>query len=199
MGRHRSVRERDDVRSDRVVELVEQLLAAAVLVPGQQHVGIHRVAGARSPQRQRGLLAVVVDEHAVAAVEHPLRHRIEELEGRHHRPGGQHLDLEVATGHVVDFLRIIERVFVKDVLRRPRALPAHVDRALRLDDARRRHGRGRRHRSSFEEPAARRYCRWRLSEHSFLPGQRFETTFFVIFLRLTRPNSTYSSRAGCRR
>src|SRR6516225_10566755 len=80
LGRHRCVGEGDDVRADRVIELVEQLLAAAVLVPGQQHVGVHRVAWARPPQRQRGLLAVVVDEHAVAAVEHPLRHRIEQLE-----------------------------------------------------------------------------------------------------------------------
>src|SRR5215831_9651068 len=34
LGWHRSVRERDDVRSDRIIELVEQFLAAAVLVPG---------------------------------------------------------------------------------------------------------------------------------------------------------------------
>src|SRR6185369_15500803 len=35
------------------------------------------------------------------------------------------------------FLREIESVFVKDVLRRPCALKTHADRALRLDDRRR--------------------------------------------------------------
>ena len=134
LGRHRPVGERHDVGADRGVELLEQLLAAAVLVPGQQHVGVHGVARARAPQRQRRLLAVVIDEHAVAAVERALGHRFEQAEGRHHGAGRQHLDLEIAAGHVVDLLGEVERVFVEDVLRRPGALPAHADRALRLDD-----------------------------------------------------------------
>ena len=36
----------------------------------------------------------------MAAVERSLRHRIEQLEGGHHRAGGQHLDLEVAAGEI---------------------------------------------------------------------------------------------------
>ena len=135
LGRHRPVGERDDVGADRGVELFEQLLAAAILVPGQQHVGVHREAGTRAPERERGLLAVVIDQHAVAAVERALRHRVEQAEGRHHGAGRQHLDLEVAAGHVVDLLGEVERVFVEDVLGRPGALPAHADRALRARDA----------------------------------------------------------------
>ena len=105
-------------------------------MPGEQHVGVHRVAGAGAPQRQRVLLAVVIDEHAVAAVERALRHGIDQPERRHHGAGRKHLDLEVAAGHVVDRLGVVERVFVEDILRRPRALEAHGDRPLRLDDAR---------------------------------------------------------------
>ena len=116
------------------IELVEQLLAAAVFVPGQQHVGVHRKARTRAPQRQRVLLAVVIDQHAVAAVERALRYRIEQAEGGHHRAGRQHLDLEIAAGHVVDLLGVVEGVFVEDVLGRPGALPAHADRALGARD-----------------------------------------------------------------
>ncbi len=46
LRRHRPVREGDDVCADRGVELGEKLLAAAILVPGEQHVGIHRVGRA---------------------------------------------------------------------------------------------------------------------------------------------------------
>src|SRR2546430_1968527 len=54
----------------------------------------------------------------------------------------QHLDLEVAAGHVVHLLGVVQRIFVEDVLRWPGALPAHADRALRLDDGRRCDGGG---------------------------------------------------------
>ncbi len=137
LGRHRAVGERYDVGADRVVELGEQLLAAAVLVPSEQHVGVHRPAGTRAPERERGLLAVVIDEHAVAAVEQTLGDGVEQLERRNDGAGRKHLDLEVAAGHVVDLLGVVDRELVEDVLGRPRALPAHVDRAgLSL------HGRG---------------------------------------------------------
>ena len=132
LGRHRPVRERDHVGADRGVQLFQQLLAAAVLVPGEQHVGVHRIARARTPQRQGVLLAVVIDQHAVAAVERALRDGVEQAEGGHHGAGGKHLDLEVAAGHVVHLLGVVERVFVENILGRPGALPAHADRALRL-------------------------------------------------------------------
>ena len=161
LRRHRPVGERDDVGADRVIQLGEQFLAAAVFVPGQQHVGVHAEARAGAPQRQRGLLAVVIDQHAVAAVEHALRDRVEQAEGGHHGAGRQHLDLEVAAGHVVDLLGVIQRVFVENVLRRPGALPAHADRALGLDDGRRGHRRGgARPRPLSESGGASRSCPW---------------------------------------
>ena len=83
-------------------------------------------AGPEPHSAERGVLAVVIDEHAVAAVERALGDRVEQAERRHDRAGGQHLDLEVAAGHVVDLLRVVERVLVEDVLRRPRRLPAHA-------------------------------------------------------------------------
>src|SRR5215212_500383 len=41
LRRHRSVRERDHVGANRGIQLFEKLLAAAVLVPGHQHVCVH--------------------------------------------------------------------------------------------------------------------------------------------------------------
>ncbi len=134
LGRHRPVGQRHDVGADGGVDLGQQRLAAAVLVPGQHHVGVHAEAGARPPERHRVLLAVVVDEHAVAAVEGALGDRVEQAEGRHHRAGGQHLDLEIAAGHVVHFFGEVEGVLVEDVLRAPGALPAEHDRPLGLGD-----------------------------------------------------------------
>ena len=111
----------------RLVDLLEQRLAAAVVVPGQHHVRVHAEGRARAPQRQRRVLAVVVGHHAVAAVERALVHRVEQLEGRHHRAGGQHLDLQPAAGHVVDLLGEVGGVLVEDVLGRPGALEAQAD------------------------------------------------------------------------
>ena len=77
---------------------------------------VHRVAGARAPQRERLLLAVVIDQHAVTAVEHALGDGVEQLKRRHDRTRRQHFDLEIAAGHVVDPLAEVEGVFVEDVL-----------------------------------------------------------------------------------
>ena len=77
LRRHRPVEERNHVRADGCVELRMQLLAAAVFVPREQHVGVHAVARARPKQSQGILLAVVVDDHAVAAVERALGHRVQ--------------------------------------------------------------------------------------------------------------------------
>ena len=153
------VREGHHVGVDRLVELVEELLAPAVLVPGQEHVGVHAERRARAPQRQRLLLAVMVGEDAVAAVERALGHGVEQAERRHHRARRQHLDLDVAPGHVVDLLGEVVRVLVEDVLGRPGALPAHGDGTLRLDhvgEAERRCA-GRRRRGAFQKPPAGRF------------------------------------------
>ena len=129
-----------------------------------------RIARARTPQRQRVLLAVVIDQHAVAAVERALRHRVEQAEGRHHRAGRKHLDLEVAAGHVVDLLGVVEGVFVEDVLGRPGALPAHADRALRARDARRGDGCGGARGGHFQEAATARSLVLGWFGHEYPPG-----------------------------
>jgi hypothetical protein len=41
-----------------LVDFLEQRLAAAVFVPGKQHVGIHAEGRAGAPQRQRRILAI---------------------------------------------------------------------------------------------------------------------------------------------
>src|SRR4029077_9550290 len=110
--------------------------AATVFVPGEQHVGVHRITRARAPQRKRGVFAVAIHEHTVATVEHAFRHRVEQAERRHHGSRREHLDFEIATGHVGDALAEVLRVFVEDILRRPGALEPHIDRSLRLDDGR---------------------------------------------------------------
>jgi hypothetical protein len=84
----------------------------------------------------------MVDQDAVSAVERTLRDRIEQAERRHHRACRQHLDAQVAAGHVVHFLGEVVGVFVEDILRGPRALPTHRDRALGFGDHREPEGRG---------------------------------------------------------
>ena len=54
----------------------------------------------------------------MAAVEHTLGDRVEQAEGRHHGARRQHFDLELAAGHVVDLLGVVECVFVENVLGR---------------------------------------------------------------------------------
>ncbi len=172
LRRHRPVRERDDVRADRGENFVEQLLATTVFVPGEQHVRVHRVGRAGAPERERGLFAVVIDEHAVAAVEHALRHRVEQLERGDDGAGGQHFDLQIAAGHIVDLFGEVDRVFVEDVLRRPGALPAHIDRAGRLHDVRRRDGGSRCDTKSSGLQKFAAACRGRarlILLHEFLP------------------------------
>src|SRR5690606_17621440 len=75
LGGHRAVHEGDDVEVEALVDLLQQLLAAAVLVPGEEHVRIHAEGRPRTPQRHGGVLAVPVRDHAVAAVQGPLADR----------------------------------------------------------------------------------------------------------------------------
>ena len=138
---HRAVQERLHVAADRSVELGQQLGAAAVLVPCQHHVGVHAESRARVPQSERVLLTVVVAQHAMAAVQRAFGNSFEQAEGRHHGTGWQYFNLQVAAGHVVDLLGVVQGVFVEDVLGRPSALPAHGDRAgLGIGDHRCAHG-----------------------------------------------------------
>ena len=142
LRKHRPVGERDDVGADGRIELRQQLLAAAVLVPGEEHVGVHAIAGTRPPQRQRVLLAVVVDDDAVGAVERSLGDRVQHAEGRHHGTRRKHFDLQIAAGHVIDLLGEVKGVLVENVLGRPGGLPAHRNRPLRLGDHREAQRRG---------------------------------------------------------
>ncbi len=89
-----------------------------------------------APQRECVVLAVVIDDDAVAAIERAFRNGVEQVERGNDGAGGQDLDLQVAAGHVVDLPGEVGRVLVENVLRRPGALPTHRDRALRLDDHR---------------------------------------------------------------
>src|SRR4029077_9394893 len=65
----RRVGERHDVGADRIVNLLKQLLAATVLVPGEQHIGVHPEARSGTPKRERGVLTIVIDEHTVTTVQ----------------------------------------------------------------------------------------------------------------------------------
>ena len=65
----------------------------------------------------------------MAAVQRAFGDSLEQAEGRHHRTGGQHFNLQVAAGHVIDLLGVVCGVLVEDVLGGPSALPAHGDRA----------------------------------------------------------------------
>ena len=158
---HGTVGKRHDVGAYGAVELRQQFLAAAPAMPGHQHVRIHAVGRARTPERQRVLLAVVVDDDAMTAVERALGNRVQQSERRHDGTRGQHLDLEVAAGHVVHGLGIVQRVFVEDVLGWPCRLESHADRAgLALGDHRKtqRCARGRCAGRRLQELAARRRC-----------------------------------------
>ena len=155
LGWHRSIRERDDVGADGGVELLEKFLAPAVLVPCHQHVSVHREAGPGSPEGERRLFPVMVDDHPVAAVECPFRHRVEQSERRDDGTSGQYLDLEVASSHVIDLLGEIERKFVKDILGRPSALPPHVTGPLGLDNIWRGNSCGSADGGDFQEMATR--------------------------------------------
>src|SRR5258705_9599634 len=128
----------------------------------------------------------------MAAVEHALGYGIEQAEGGHHGAGWKNFDLEVAAGHVVDLLGVIECVFVKNVLRRPGALPAHADRALRADDGRRGDGGGGAGRGHFQEAAPGRGLVLGWSRHGFLPVLRSILGGWPVFLLA----KTKGSRAG---
>src|SRR5690606_33370879 len=65
---HGAVHHRHDIDVDGGVQLVQQLLPAAVLVPGQQHVGVHAESGTGREKCQGVLFTVVVAQHAVTAV-----------------------------------------------------------------------------------------------------------------------------------
>jgi len=74
--------------------------------------------GPDPPARSAGLLAVSGRPARRAAVEGSFRNGIDQSERGHHGAGGKHLDLEVAAGHVVDQLGVVQRVSWNMFLRR---------------------------------------------------------------------------------
>ena len=78
----------------------------------------------------------------MATIERALVHGVEEIEGLHHRTGGEDLDLQPPARHLIHLLGVVERELVEDVLRRPGALKPEGDgRLLRVRDHRCRHDR----------------------------------------------------------
>ncbi|MNT36598.1 hypothetical protein D3C72_1726950 [compost metagenome] len=63
----------------------------------------------------------------MAAVQRPGRHRIQQVEGLDHGAGGQHFDLQLAAGHLVDLGRVVAGELVEDVVGGPGALEAEGD------------------------------------------------------------------------
>jgi hypothetical protein len=77
------------------------------------------------------------------------------LEGRHHGARGQHVELQLAAGHLVDALGVVLRELVEDVLGRPGRLELH-GHGLRPRDLRRGDDRGAADGGGLQELAARR-------------------------------------------
>ena len=71
----------------------------------------------------------MVAQHTVSAVERALGHSFQQTKGGHHGAGRQHFNLQVAAGHVIDLLGVVQRILVENVFGRPGALPAHGNRA----------------------------------------------------------------------
>ena len=91
--------------STSAIELLVQRVAAALVQPGHVRQLVHAGAAAgRGVGEQAGgrVLARPVVRPGIAAVDHALVHRVDDLEGRHHRAVGQHLHLQPAVGHLVD-------------------------------------------------------------------------------------------------
>ena len=80
----RRIGKRHHIGANGCIHLGQQLLAATILVPGQQHVGVHAKARPRAPQCQRILFAIVVDQHPVPAIQRAFGHRVKQAKGGNH-------------------------------------------------------------------------------------------------------------------
>ena len=154
LGRHRHREEALDVDlHDLGLELLEQLLAAAVVDPAEALVGVEAEHRAGAEQRGRLVLAVPVDGHGVGGVDLAAMHAVEDLERMHDRAADEVVDLEPPAGHVVDALDVVHRHLVEDVLGAPGAL--HLQGGgLRARHLRHGDGGGARDRRSGQELAA---------------------------------------------
>jgi hypothetical protein len=119
------------------VEVVQQLAAAALEVPGALLPPVH-AEGQAAVEGVGGVLADIEGGIAVAAFHRAVLHRVEYLQRRHDLAGGVHRDLELAVGHLADALGPCFRCTVDGVERLgPARHHAPADRRLRLHDRRR--------------------------------------------------------------
>ena len=106
LGRHRAVEEADQIELQDVADqLVVERLAAAVLDPAEEAVGVPAERRRGAEQRERLVLAVPVGAHAMAAVENAGIDRVLHLERRDDGAGRQHVELQPAARHLVDLRR----------------------------------------------------------------------------------------------
>jgi hypothetical protein len=100
LARHRTRNEAHEIElQDPVHKLVIELVAAAIIHPGHEIIGVPAEGGNGAEQRERLVLAVPIGGHAVAAIENAGIHGVLHLEGRNHGAGGQHFELQASAGH----------------------------------------------------------------------------------------------------
>ena len=86
------------------VDLVPQLVAAAVPLPGQE-LADTRAERHRGEECRRGIFTGVIARRRPARLDRSLGDRIEALERGNQRAGLEELDFELASGHALDVLR----------------------------------------------------------------------------------------------
>jgi hypothetical protein len=120
LGGHGPGQEADDVElQDLVLELVVEIVAAAIVHPTEEGIGVPTEGWARAEERESLVLTIPIGGDAVAAVEDAGMDGVLELEGRHDRAGGENVDLQTPSRHVVHAFGEIVAEFVEDVPVRP--------------------------------------------------------------------------------
>ena len=97
-------------------------VAAAIVHPGEERVGVPAEGRAGAEQGEGLVLAVPIGGNAVAAVENAGMDGILELEGRNDRTGGENVGFQTPSGHVVHAFGEFVAEFVEDVPVRPSRL-----------------------------------------------------------------------------
>ncbi len=123
---------RDVELQDIAVELLIERQAFAVVHPTHVVDIVHPECPARAArQKDRGsVLADPVTRPGVSPIEDTLGGRIEDLEGRHDRPGREGFDLEPPAGHFVRPLGKHLEIFIEQRPGRPAGLKLQGNRSL---------------------------------------------------------------------
>ena len=131
LGRHAEGQEADDVEAEDVLrQLAVELLAAAVIEPGDHLVGVAAEHRAGAEQRGGLVLAVPVDRHGVGRVDGAVMAGVLHLEGADHGAGRQQVDLDAVVRHLLHALDILRGHLLEDVRGRPGRLHLQRDRRL---------------------------------------------------------------------